>query len=43
LMIAAWSNHGMWVFNWALIWPVWRMVATARKPTEGTGQQWNGE
>jgi hypothetical protein len=43
LMIAAWSNHGMWVFNWALIWPVWHMVASAWKPTEGKGQEWNGE
>jgi hypothetical protein len=31
LMIFAWSNKGLWVLNWALLWPTWYMVATARR------------
>jgi len=30
LMIVAWSKGGLWVLNWALLWPTWYMVATAR-------------
>jgi hypothetical protein len=32
LMISAWSNQALWILNWALIWPVWYLVASARKP-----------
>ena len=31
LMIFAWSSIGLWIFNWALLWPTWSMVATARR------------
>ena len=31
LMILAWSNGGLWVLNWALLWPTWYIVATARR------------
>jgi len=31
LMIFAWSNKGLWVLNWALLWPTWYMVVTARR------------
>ena len=31
LMILAWSNGGLWALNWALLWPTWYMVATARR------------
>jgi hypothetical protein len=41
LMIVAWGNGGLWVFNWALIWPVWHMVATARRSRRGTKRHWN--
>jgi hypothetical protein len=29
LMIAAWSSNALWILNWALIWPVWYLVAMA--------------
>jgi hypothetical protein len=31
LMIPMWHGLGAWIFNWALIWPTWYMVATARR------------
>jgi hypothetical protein len=31
LMILAWTNRGLANPNWALIWPAWYMVATARR------------
>ena len=31
LMLLAWSKGDLWVLNWALLWPTWYMVATARK------------
>jgi hypothetical protein len=33
LMIPTWSR-GLWIFNCALIWPAWYIVATARRPRE---------
>ncbi|NYF79237.1 hypothetical protein [Granulicella arctica] len=30
LMVFTWSNVGLWALNWALLWPAWYMVATAR-------------
>jgi hypothetical protein len=32
LMISAWQSHALWILNWALLCPVWYLVATARKP-----------
>jgi hypothetical protein len=29
LMISAWSNKALWIFNWLLIWPAWYLVAAA--------------
>jgi hypothetical protein len=34
LMIPTWHGRGAWVFNWALIWPTWYMVATSRRSDE---------
>lgn len=31
LMIPTWHGKGAWIFNWALVWPTWYMVATARR------------
>jgi len=31
LTIPAWSGSGPWIPNWALSWPAWYLVATARK------------
>jgi hypothetical protein len=32
LTIPAWNIKGAWIPNWALSWPAWYLVATARKP-----------
>jgi hypothetical protein len=32
LTIPAWSSKGPWIPNWALSWPAWYLVATARRP-----------
>ncbi|HEY6412685.1 MAG TPA: hypothetical protein VIX42_03305 [Edaphobacter sp.] len=34
LMIPTWHGRGAWIFNWALIWPTWYLVATARRSDE---------
>src|ERR1700733_4126667 len=31
LTIPLWSSSGLWIPNWALSWPAWYLVATARK------------
>jgi hypothetical protein len=31
LMISAWQSNALWILNWALLCPVWYLVATARK------------
>jgi hypothetical protein len=31
LTIPLWSSSGLWLPNWALSWPAWYLVATARK------------
>jgi hypothetical protein len=31
LMISAWNSRALWVLNWALVWPAWYLVATAKK------------
>ncbi|MEO8128259.1 MAG: hypothetical protein ABJF23_13995 [Bryobacteraceae bacterium] len=31
LTIPAWSSGGPWIPNWALSWPAWYLVATARR------------
>jgi hypothetical protein len=31
LTIPMWSSKGPWIPNWALSWPVWYLVATARR------------
>ena len=30
--IPTWGSEGPWIPNWALSWPAWYLVATARKP-----------
>ena len=41
LMTSAWSSKALWILNWALIWPVWYLVATARKSgQEGNTEPW---
>jgi hypothetical protein len=37
LMISAWTNSALWIFNWLLICPAWFLVATAHKP----GSDWD--
>ena len=32
LMTLAWLSHALWILNWALIWPVWYLVAVASRP-----------
>jgi hypothetical protein len=32
LMVVAWNQQALWVFNWALILPVWYVAATALRP-----------
>jgi hypothetical protein len=36
LMTVAWFSDALWIFNWALIWPAWYLVATAARPVSGT-------
>jgi hypothetical protein len=31
LTVPMWSNSGAWIPNWALSWPAWYLVATARR------------
>jgi hypothetical protein len=31
LMISAWTNSALWIFNWPLLVPAWFLVATARR------------
>jgi hypothetical protein len=31
LTIPTWSSGGAWIPNWALSWPAWFLVATARR------------
>jgi hypothetical protein len=35
LMILAWCSKALWILNWALIWPVLYLVATALGSQEG--------
>jgi hypothetical protein len=35
LMILAWCSKALWILNWALIWPVLYLVATALSSQEG--------
>jgi hypothetical protein len=32
LTVPTWGSRGPWIPNWALSWPAWYLVATARKP-----------
>jgi hypothetical protein len=32
MTIPTWNNRGAWIPNWALSWPAWYLVATAKKP-----------
>jgi hypothetical protein len=32
LTIPTWGSRGPWIPNWALSWPAWYLVATARRP-----------
>jgi hypothetical protein len=36
LTIPTWGSRGPWIPNWALSWPAWYLVATARKATSRT-------
>jgi hypothetical protein len=41
LTIPTWSSRGSWIPNWALSWPAWYLVATARgDPAEKEGKRW---
>jgi hypothetical protein len=31
LTVPLWSSSGAWIPNWALSWPAWYLVATARR------------
>jgi hypothetical protein len=39
LTIPAWSSKGSWIPNWALSWPAWYLVATARRPIGKSGER----
>lgn len=43
LTIPTWSSKGPWIPNWALSWPAWYLVATARRPNWLLGRERNGE
>jgi hypothetical protein len=30
LMVCAWTNQGLWILNWALVFPAWYMALSAR-------------
>ena len=32
LMLLAWTNHALWIYNWFLLVPTWCLVATAHSP-----------
>ena len=32
LLLLAWTNHALWVYNWFLLVPTWCLVATAHSP-----------
>lgn len=34
LTIPTWNSNGPWLPNWALSWPAWYLVATARRPSK---------
>ena len=36
LTIPAWGSRGPWIPTWALSWPAWYLVATARRPASRT-------
>jgi hypothetical protein len=41
LTIPTWRSRGSWIPNWALSWPAWYLVATARRdPTLEEGKRW---
>lgn len=42
LTIPTWSSKGSWIPNWALSWPAWYLVATARRPMWLMGGRGNG-
>jgi hypothetical protein len=37
LMISAWSNKALWVFNWVLIFPAWYLVVVAWSTRDQAG------
>ncbi len=39
LTIPTWTSSGPWIPNWALSWPAWYLVATARRPGERANQR----
>lgn len=39
LMIAAWTDNALWVFNWLLISPAWFLVAMACRSDNGDGRK----
>ena len=42
LTIPSWGRPGAWLPNWALSWPAWYLVATAKKPSwlAGRTRRW---
>jgi hypothetical protein len=43
LTIPSWGSSGPWIPNWALSWPAWYLVATARRPIAGGRRERHGE
>ena len=43
LTIPTWTSKGAWIPNWALSWPAWYLVATARKPGWMVRKEENGQ
>jgi hypothetical protein len=38
LIISAWSSKALWIFNWALIWPAWYVLAIAFRQSSQEGR-----
>jgi len=43
LTVPAWGRSGPWIPNWALSWPAWYLVATARRPQQRLGGERSGD
>ena len=38
LMISAWTSKALWIFDWALIWPAWYVLAIAWRQAGQAGR-----